>query len=268
MLFRRLSPLVFLAFASFAAGCAPEADAVDADQEPLDVAQQAESIPGFSVPAGVGVLIPQTLPLVKEIYAHEAKAWIKWAMGLPFSTGPITDTTGAACGQGQSGPVWYLAGTPGGALTRSCTIPRHKFLFVPLINHWVLPDPQYVSTPADLADYKNFIAGYIPDLRAHTCNLAIKVDGAPLLTTEAQLDAKLWTQVTNPFTVVVNDDNFASQYGQLGYTTPAGVTAGHYALLRPLSPGTHLLEYSGAMCDDLGAVEFENSIVLNLTVAP
>ncbi len=265
MLFRGIASLAVLALAALAAGCQPGSEAADTDTDATGVAQEADSLEGFSVPAGPGVLIPQNNSIVKDIYAFEAKGWIRWAMGLPFSTGPITDTTGAACAQGQSGPVWYLAGTSGGLATRSCTIPKHKFLYVPLINQWVLPMPQYVDTPAEMADYTAFLASYIPDVRAHTCNLAIKLDGVPLLTTEAQLDAKLWTQVLNPFTVKVNDDNFA---GSLGYTTPAGVTAGHYALLRPLSPGNHVLEYAGAQCDDQGAVEFENSTVYHLTVAP
>ncbi len=238
MLFRRISSLAFAAVVLAVAGCQPESDPSDTDQESIDVAQEAESLHGFSVPPGAGVLIPQSLPLVKELYAFEAKGWLAWAMGLPYSTGPITDTTGAACGQSQSGPVWYLAGTAGGDATRSCTIPRHKFLYLPLINHWVLPMAQYVDTPAEMADYLAFIDSYIPDQRAHTCNLEIKLDGVPLLATEAQLDSKLWTQVLKPFSVTVNDDNFASQFGSTGYVTPAGVTAGHYALLRPLSPAT------------------------------
>lgn len=266
MLFRRISSLALIALASVVTGCQPENEVADADQEPTEIAQEAQSLHGFSVPGG-GVLIPQGSPLVNELYAFEAKSWIRWAMALPFSTGPITDPTGAACGQGQSGPVFYLAGTSGGAATRSCTIPAHKFLYLPLINFWVLPQPEYVSTPADMQDYLDFLSSYIPDRRAHTCHLSIKVDGAPLLATQAQLDSKLWTQALEPFSVQVNDDNFASEYGVTGYTTPAGVTAGDYALLRPLSPGDHVLEYGGAVCDDLGAVEFETSVVYHLTVS-
>ncbi len=263
MLFHKLSSLALAAVFLAAAGCQPESDAADTDQEPIDVAQEAVTLGGFSVPAGPGVLIPQSLPFVKEIYQLEAKAWTRWAMGLPDSTGPINDTTGAACGQGQSGPVWYLAGTYGGAATRSCTIPGHKLIYVPLINTWVVPMSQYVDTPAEMADYQAFIAEYVTYVRAHTCHLSIKLDGVPLLPSEAQLDARLWTQVTNPFSVTVNDDNFT---GEPGYTTPAAVAAGHYALLRPLSPGNHVLEYGGTRCDDDGAVEFETSVVYHLTV--
>jgi len=252
--------------ASLAAACQPNPEPSDPGQEPLEQAQHADDVATLLGSPGPGWLIPQGSQLVKDVYAFESKSWLRWAMGLPFSTGPITDTTGAACAQGQAGPVWYLAGTDGGDVTRSCTLSGHEFIFVPLINHWLTPPAEAVATLADLADYLAFVNTYIPDQRAHTCNLALRLDGAALLPTEAQLDSKLWTQVLQPFPVQLDDDNFGSSWGQPGGLSPDAVTAGHYALLRPLPHGSHVLEIGGAICDDDGAVVFETSAVYHLHV--
>ena len=44
-----------------------------------------------------------------------------------------------AVGHSQSGPVWFLADTYGTKRTiRTCTVPRGKHLFFPLINYVVM----------------------------------------------------------------------------------------------------------------------------------
>ncbi|APR80801.1 Hypothetical protein A7982_06148 [Minicystis rosea] len=261
----RVSSLAVIAL--LAAACTQETGAYEGTEDaPGETAEAAESLLGFPLPGGGNPLLPATSPLLKELYQIEAKGWLKWGMGLPFSTGPITDTTGAACHQGQSGPVFYLAGTTGGDVTRNCTISRGDFLFLPLVNRWVIPTAEQVDTPEELADYLSFVNDYIPAQRPHTCHLHISLDGQPLLTTEADLDEKLWAQVLKPFSVTLNDDNFASQYGRPGGVSPAAVTAGHYALLRPLSHGNHVLEFGGAVCDDDDSIVFETSATYHLTV--
>jgi hypothetical protein len=80
-------------------------------------------------------------------YGEWGAAWWQWLLPIPpCSTGPVDpdhptecagtpaptlDTTGAECDAGQSGPVWFLAGTSYntlqfGAATRSCTVPPRQ----------------------------------------------------------------------------------------------------------------------------------------------
>lgn len=259
--------LTVTVLALVASACQPAAEPIGADLEPLESAQHQCDLDDLAELPGHGPLIAQTSPLVKSVYAAESKAWLRWAMGLPFSTGPITDQTGAACAQGQSGPVWYLAGTNGGDVTRSCTIPHDKLIFIPLINHWIIPTADSVAAPSDMADYLDFANFWIPDRRAHTCQLSIELDGAPLLHSQEQLDKKLWTQVLSPFAVQVNDDNFGAAWGRPGGLSPAATIGGHYALLRPLSHGNHTLRIAGATCEDDGTVAFETSALYHLTVS-
>ncbi|MBI4821912.1 MAG: hypothetical protein HY791_36980 [Deltaproteobacteria bacterium] len=51
------------------------------------------------------------------------------------------DTDGHNCAVGQSGKIWYVTGSfGGGPITRSCTIPSGKGLFLPILNIMSIPD--------------------------------------------------------------------------------------------------------------------------------
>ena len=52
-------------------------------------------------------------------YSQWTSKWWQWAYSVPADVNPITDTTGKNCGQGQKGPVWFLAGTTGGTAERN-----------------------------------------------------------------------------------------------------------------------------------------------------
>jgi hypothetical protein len=65
----------------------------------------------------------------------------------------FADTTGAKANDNQSGPVFFIAGTTGGApVSRDFTIPQGKFVLFPLIN-WVTAngaDPGFASTAEEV----------------------------------------------------------------------------------------------------------------------
>ena len=83
---------------------------------------------GPSVEAGKGnagnprVLPPQSHPHGKT-YGEWAAAWWQWALSIPEAQNPVADATGEFAGLGQSGPVWFLAGTFGNSAERTVTIP-------------------------------------------------------------------------------------------------------------------------------------------------
>lgn len=56
-----------------------------------------------------------------------------WAWLLPQTErNPVLDLTGELCGNGQSGPVWFLAGGDAKSrITRRCKVPSGKYLFLP-----------------------------------------------------------------------------------------------------------------------------------------
>src|SRR5262249_7983648 len=67
-------------------------------------------------------------------YGEWSAQWWQWVLSIPAATNPNLDTTGANCGMGQAGPVWFLAGAFGGTFTRFCTVPAGKALFFAILN--------------------------------------------------------------------------------------------------------------------------------------
>ena len=57
--------------------------------------------------------------------------WWEWAFSTGFSQFGEGDVD---CAAGQSGGIWFLAGTFGDPAERHCTIPAGKRLFLPLAN--------------------------------------------------------------------------------------------------------------------------------------
>ena len=57
-----------------------------------------------------GVLPPDSHPFGKT-YGEWSNAWWQWAYSIPAPNNPVLDTTGANCDVGQSGQVWFLAGS-------------------------------------------------------------------------------------------------------------------------------------------------------------
>ncbi|NUP05010.1 MAG: hypothetical protein HOW73_03000 [Polyangiaceae bacterium] len=246
-----------LSFAVAALGaCAAGPDEV----EDADIEESIEELSQAS--HAQDPLVHQDTPGHVNLYENLAEGWLAWAMGNPWSTGPIADPTGAQCALGQEGSVFYLAGTPGGAATRSCTVPADTILYFPLINLWSTPRPELVDEPAELASFTSFFEGFFPQYRSSICELTLKLDGADIAGSTVDLDEELWVDVLEPFGVTLDDDNFQ---GSPGGDYPAALIAGHFALLHPLSPGEHTLELGGAQCEKKKVV-FETSVVYHLTV--
>ena len=77
----------------------------------------------------------------------------QWVYGTPYEQSPLFDPTGANCAVNQQGPVWYIAriaGPPVFSGTRSCTIPRHKAVFLyigAVVDSYPCPDPNWHPAP-------------------------------------------------------------------------------------------------------------------------
>jgi len=82
-----------------------------------------------------GILPPQSHPQGKT-YGEWAVAWWQWALSIPEAQSPVADATGEFAGVGQSGPVWFLAGTFGNSAERTVTVPAGKSIFMP-VHNWI-----------------------------------------------------------------------------------------------------------------------------------
>jgi len=80
-----------------------------------------------------GVFPPDSRPYGLT-YGEWSAKWWQWAFSMPEPLNPLVDDTGRNCANNQTEPVWFLAGTGGGAVTRECTIPSDKGILIPIIN--------------------------------------------------------------------------------------------------------------------------------------
>jgi hypothetical protein len=154
--------------------------------------------------------------------------WWQWAMSIPASHHPIYDKTGNRCGIAQRGDVWFLAGSTGGKVTRTCTVPEDVRLLVPVVNTFCFPDAS-LDDAACVQDTDNFMASFTPG------TLYLEVDGHPQ------------TPVIGDDLVRSEDDfNFAVDANGFGGTKPgvyrATIASGYWALLPGLSQGPHVIK--------------------------
>jgi len=148
---------------------------------------------------------------------------------------PVADRTGNHCHLKQEGEVWFLAGTYGTQRTiRTCTVPAGKYLFFPLINSVIFPRRGY-SLSCEMA--MSTAARATDDVSS----LVLELDGKVYKNLEAHRQA-----TRQCF-------DLAEHAG--GGVEPSAAN-GYYIMLRPLSRGTHTLNFGGVLPDMSQAVTY------------
>ena len=77
-------------------------------------------------------LPPDTI-VAGKTQAEWSAEYAKWALSFPSAQNPILDTTGAFGHLGNVGPVFFVAASPGGHVSREISVPAGKPLFFPLV---------------------------------------------------------------------------------------------------------------------------------------
>jgi hypothetical protein len=184
---------------------------------------------------GLALMVP-----INRAYAQSRKElsaeWWQWALSIPTSVNPQTDTTGEDAVVGQRGPVWFLAGffNGGTPVTRKCSVPEGTQLFFPVINSVFINTPEVCGQTGSLTVSE--LRAMAAEEVAGAANLSVTVDGVPI---------GIPPSVQSPvFPVALPVDNvFNDPCGGPG-SVPAGIYSpavadGFYVLLRPLSVGPH-----------------------------
>ena len=208
-----------------------------------------------------GVIPPQARAYGLS-YAEWSEQWWRWAYSFPFAQFPPLQSGELDCSAGQSGSVWFLAGTVGqGPVTRSCTIPTGKALFIPIItylNDYPCPDPNFQPPPGEtLEQFLTEGAQAIIDL---VTELEVVVDGRSLN------DLFSYRATSRLFTFTADPSLVAFDSCVTG-TPQSGVTDGYWILMNPLPPGPHTV-FIHAVLDFGGGSTFEVQVTYNLTIAP
>jgi hypothetical protein len=148
------------------------------------------------------------------------------------------DPSGANCAVGQSGHVWFLAGTipldptnpAAGIVTRKCTIPYGQMLFFPIGNAFCAGDgiPFAGKRPCATSTAVTF------------SNFAAEVDGVPIKGLNVGLLDNPYRALSPEFDLVLTADNI---FGAPAMTYAPGAADGVYLMLAPLTAGPHKIHF-------------------------
>jgi hypothetical protein len=161
-----------------------------------------------------------------------SRRWWEWAWSFDESESPVADRTGRFCANGQSGDVWFLAGTYGTQrAVRTCRVPRGKRLFFPLIN--------YVTFQAEGSNESCMsLMARAARLTKNPSALVLEVDGVRFQGLQRHLQAT------------------KRCFRPDGSDGPLAAASGYYVALPPLAPGEHVLNFGGILLDMSQAVTY------------
>jgi hypothetical protein len=195
-------------------------------------------------------VLPPTAHPYGQSYSQWAADWWQWALSQPTDTNPLIDETGAQCASGQTGKVWFLAGSISGEpVTRTCTVSTGTALLFPVLNAFFCVDPGGVD-PGEAALRAN--VSYVRD---EATDLTATIDGAVVPNVEPYFEESTIFSATLP-----EDNIFDAPAGTYG---PC-VDAGYYLVVRPLPPGEHTIHFTGTLFEGT-ANQFTVDVTYNLT---
>jgi hypothetical protein len=157
--------------------------------------------------------------------------WWLWLHSIPKPMNPANDTTGEQCARNQIEPtMWFLAGTFGKLVKRTCVVPSNRAILFPIINS--------VHLLSESLSFKSD-----SDLEARVRNEADNVTEMNLIIDGSQLsDLKKYRIHTRAFDIIIPEDNI---WGVKPGKTRAAAD-GYWIFLKPLPKGVHALQFNGS----------------------
>ena len=172
---------------------------------------------------GAGLAVPTTEIIEDRTPEMWSARWWMWAASFRGEESPVTDREGTRCSSGQEGETFFLAGAYGSdPVQRTCTVPRGKYLFFPLLTYIVLPDGGSRDCDQLKSEARSMVRN--PTL------LFAQVDGRAIPALESRRAAPAKCFNVNART---HGPNVSS------------ASDGYWLMLRPLPPGRHTLHFGG-----------------------
>ena len=164
-------------------------------------------------------------------YGQWTAKWWQWALSIPKNINPLIDEVGSFSNVGQSGPVWFLAGTLGENKLprRSCTVHSSKAMLFPVINY----EADLVQNP-ELVDENDLIRHVTQDMDDITVKVAV-IDGEKTRAFRVKSDPEIFPvtlEADNPIDLPNGTFNVAAD--------------GYWVFLKPLGCGDHKIYFHGA----------------------
>lgn len=186
--------------------------------------------------------------------------WWKWSIAIPEAKNPVN---GGDCAEGQSGDVWFLAGTSGAPATRTCKIPAGKIVLFPLVNSICFPCHEKEGCGTTKTESELTSCASLGTAKS----LSASVDGVPL----AGLSAHHFATKQFSFKGPASGGIFGSCTGPIATNTCGipegdrfGAADGYWVALEPLSKGTHTLKFKSAVTVD--GSDFTQDLTYTLTI--
>ena len=202
---------------------------------------------------------PGVMPINSHAFGKSYGVWgqefAQWIYHFSFADFPLFQDSGEVdCGNAQSGKVWFLYGTFGEGVMRSCTIPPGKALFI-AVNTVLSFAPDFGDTEEDVReDAHRDLAGIE--------SMEVEVDGVPL--------KKLYSyRATSPeggFVFSIEEGSVLNEIGfEAGDREPA-IIDGYHILLPPLSAGQHTIYWASSGVNQYGE-DYSYDITWEITVS-
>lgn len=149
--------------------------------------------------------------------------------------------------------MWFLSGTGGGKVSRTCSIPAGKAIFFPVLNVECDYNSPDLKTESDLRKCAKDDQDKAPNLQATVDGVAIP-------------DLKSYRVQSPLFNMTLPNDNV------MGYPpgTTQAVSDGYWIILEPLPPGKHQIHFSGSLVDftATGPLNFVSDAEYDITINP
>lgn len=222
----------------------------------LLLAMTAASAPAGSATPSPGVFGPDARPF-GATYGEWSSFWWNWAVSERAANSPVVHAaTPDECKVGQIGPVWFLAGPSNANEQRFCRVTSDKAILFPVINaeqsasegDCQLPGTPPGSSPRALRACAVALMGLVTELQASIDG--VQVQGLPRFRFESPLFRL--TGVAGNFTNSVQPGTFNA------------VADGFFVMVKPLSPGQHIIHFRGAAA----SLGFHTEATYHITVVP
>lgn len=182
---------------------------------------------------------PTLFPIDSYPYGKSYGVWgqefAQWVYQFSLADYPLFQGDGPAdCNANQSGKVLFLYGVLEGAVSRSCTIPQGKPIYI-AVNNTLAFVPVFGSNEAEIReDAQRDLAG--------VSRLEVVIDGVPL-------DDPFSYRATSPdggFVFSIAEGSILNEIGfDAGDYAPA-IIDGYSVMLPPLSTGEHVIQWGSS----------------------
>lgn len=181
----------------------------------------------------------------------------QWVFNFPSAGNPILEDGNVDCSAGQSGEVWYLAGSFGSKAERTCTIKKGKAVFFPLLNglYWTPLDPAIPEDCTDVLSCRTGVSQSIDKITGWSCT----VDNVPCVwfaqVVRAQSNARRFN---------IPPGSVATDFGYAPGVRKISISDGYWVMLDPLPLGEHTIHFTSASA---AFPDFALDVTYHLTVS-